>query len=76
MDIGDAFESCTEEELAKISKEREEYYLDRLEYLLHGPEGEYVKNSNINKGHAVDKAVESKIDEVNLEIIDQIKPEE
>ena len=76
VEVVDALNSCTEEELAKIFKDRKEYYLDGFESLHYGYEGEDVKNSNINEGHAVDKAVESKIDVVNLEIFEQIQPEE
>lgn len=71
MDPLDAFHSYTEEE---DDKNERCYYLDRLES-IHFSDEEDAKNSNISEGHAVDNTVESKIDVINLEVLEQIKPE-
>jgi hypothetical protein len=76
VDIGEAFHSCTEEELKFFSDiERRETGLDRLDGLHLSPAEIDAVNSYLNKGRAVDKAVESKIDVVNLEVFKEIKPE-
>ena len=77
VDIGEAFHSCTEEELAKIFSDENsrETGLDRLDSLHLSPAEEEAVNAYLNKRHAVDKAVESKIDVVNVEIFKEIKPE-
>ena len=76
MDIGDAFHSCTDEDLARIAREdSREIGLDRFDSLHLSPAEEDAVNTYLNKRHAVDKAVESKIDVVNLEIFEEIKPE-
>jgi len=77
VDIGEAFYSCTDEEYSKIISDEisRETGLDRWESLHLSPAEEAEVNDYLSKGYFYKKPVETKNNEVNLEVFKEIKPE-